>query len=294
MTLLRDIAHAAADPQVDLPSLLRKCKILAARLGSPEFSTWIAWELDGYPDEQSTPDYRRLPAGFYGQFMNAAWRYDKMPVPRNVIPEEFHDALYTNVFRGGIAQVTALAKGATILRPELVFALQGRIDGGMNCVSAWQEIPACEIVQLLSAVRNRILDFVLKIEDENPDAGEAAVDSHPVPTERLQNLVNNYFLGMTNIAQNSHSFNQTANTGIQPGDLDSLKSYLASEGIPAGALEELESAVTTDKKTGDGKGLGSRVQEWIGKAASGSWEITKGISIPLIVGAIKRYYHLGP
>jgi hypothetical protein len=79
MTLLREIAHAASDPQFDLPSLLRKCKILAARLGSPEFSAWIAWELDGYPDEESTPHYRRLQAGFYGQFMSVAWRYDNWP-----------------------------------------------------------------------------------------------------------------------------------------------------------------------------------------------------------------------
>jgi hypothetical protein len=185
-----------------------------------------------------------------------------------------------------------LAKGATIQRPELIFALQHRIDGGMNCISAWQEIPATEIVQLLSAVRNRILDFVLRIEGENPDAGEAAIHSQPVPSEHLQNLVNNNSFGPTNFAQNSHSFSQTATAGIQPGDLTSLKSHLASAGIPSVALAELESAIAADTTSGDTKGPGSRVREWIGKAATGSWEITKAISIQLIGAAIKHYYGL--
>ncbi|WP_411860517.1 AbiTii domain-containing protein [Klebsiella aerogenes] len=50
MSLLREIQQAATDPSFDLPSLLRKCKILASRLGSPEFKQWVNFELNGYPD----------------------------------------------------------------------------------------------------------------------------------------------------------------------------------------------------------------------------------------------------
>jgi hypothetical protein len=63
----------------------------------------------------------------------------------------------------------------------------------LQCVGAWGEIGGSEFQQLLSAVNNRVLDFVLKIEAENPNAGEAPLNTHPVPEEKLQPLVQNYF-----------------------------------------------------------------------------------------------------
>ena len=52
MTLLQEIQTETSSSGGDLATILRKCKILAARLGSEEFAQWITWELDGYPDDQ--------------------------------------------------------------------------------------------------------------------------------------------------------------------------------------------------------------------------------------------------
>jgi hypothetical protein len=81
----------------------------------------------------------------------------------------------------------------------------------MNCVGAWGDISAGEFDELISAVNNRILDFVLQIESENPDAGEAPPNSHPVPSEKLQSIVNNFFGTVGNVAQNSRDFSQATN-----------------------------------------------------------------------------------
>ena len=48
MSLLRQIQDAAIDSSIDLPTLLRKCKVLAARLGNEDFKRWIDNELVGY------------------------------------------------------------------------------------------------------------------------------------------------------------------------------------------------------------------------------------------------------
>ena len=45
MSLLREIQNAAIDGGVKLQTLLRKCKVLAARLGNDEFSQWVDAEL---------------------------------------------------------------------------------------------------------------------------------------------------------------------------------------------------------------------------------------------------------
>jgi hypothetical protein len=55
MTLLRDIQEAALDSKVNLADLLRKCKVLAARLKHEEFATWVDWELNGYPERKMLP-----------------------------------------------------------------------------------------------------------------------------------------------------------------------------------------------------------------------------------------------
>ncbi len=51
MSLLREIQNAAVDETVSLAVLLRKCKILAARLGNIEFKTWVDKELNGYDND---------------------------------------------------------------------------------------------------------------------------------------------------------------------------------------------------------------------------------------------------
>lgn len=48
MSLLREIQDAAISSDVELAVLLRKCKVLAARLGSNEFKSWVESELSGY------------------------------------------------------------------------------------------------------------------------------------------------------------------------------------------------------------------------------------------------------
>lgn len=58
MSLLRDIQNSAIDPEVDVSTLLRKCKVLSVRLANQEFSNWVDQELSGYKDVSLLPDYR--------------------------------------------------------------------------------------------------------------------------------------------------------------------------------------------------------------------------------------------
>ena len=90
----------------------------------------------------------------------------------------------------------------------------------MQCFRARKVISGNEFDQLISALKNRILDFVIKIAAENPDAGEAQLNSQPVKAEALQQLVTNHFSGpIRNFAQYSHDFSQTANSEIQHDEL---------------------------------------------------------------------------
>ena len=241
MTLLQEIQTETSSSGGDLATILRKCKILAARLGSEEFALWITWELDGYPDGQPIPPYRRIAVQCYADFMSVQWNAPRRPILWPVLGKEAKEAyeqLHPFEFREGIAQASALIKGATINRPDLGLLVQGKMFPNMDCVGAVVEIGGNEFAQLLSAVKNRILDFVLQIEAENPDAGEAPPNTHPVPAEKLQPLVQQNFYGpVGNVAHDSHSFSQTATGGVSDADLRRLITELG------GRLDELQLGV---------------------------------------------------
>jgi hypothetical protein len=224
MSLLREIQNDIADRGGDVASILRKCKILAARLGSAEFSQWVGWELGGYPGSQPTPEYRKLHSTCYANFINIAWRANRQAIPQHLVPEKHREILWHPECREGVAAVTSfVGKGAIIARPELAILLQGKMFPEMECVSAWSEISGSEFEQLVSAVKSRILDFVLEIEAANPNAGEAPLNSHPVPEEKLHPLVNNFFAQVGNVAQNASHFHQS-NLSFKSEDLARLVS----------------------------------------------------------------------
>ena len=67
-----------------------------------------------------------------------------------------------------------------------------------ECLGAWQVIAPHALIGIVDTVRNRILDFALKIEAENPNAGEALPNDQPVPADRVQMIFQNviYFMGL--------------------------------------------------------------------------------------------------
>ncbi len=218
MSLLREIQDAAISSDVELTTLLRKCKVLAARLGNKEFKVWVDNELSGYKDTADLPDYRILEVNskghFAGPFSSALNNAD---IPLSCIPEKYRENLSQSNMHEPIASLESLIKnsdGGTAQEPwnpDFVAHFGQNIYENMSCMQAWKVIPLTAIVAALDAVRNRILSFVLEIEAEAPDAGEAAMNSNPVPQEKVHQIFNTYISGsVQNVATGSSDFEQHA------------------------------------------------------------------------------------
>lgn len=94
MSLLRQIQDAAIDSSVDLPTLLRKCKVLAARLGNEDFKRWINNELVGYNRKEDLPEYRVLNVNSKGHFGGAfSSSLSNADIPLSCLPEDFREIL---------------------------------------------------------------------------------------------------------------------------------------------------------------------------------------------------------
>ncbi len=223
MSLLRDIQAAAIDEQSQVATLLRKCKVLAARLGSEEFSRWIDNELNGYADQDELPAYRVLNVHSYGHFVGPFGRQMKnAPIPPIALPEEAREPIQTSKINMPISALANLA-GDEYSRlswpPDLVSIVGERIYEGMNCLSAWQLLPRSSLIAILDTVRTRVLNFVLEIEKEYPNAGEAAINSNPVPGEKVVQIFNTHITGtVQNLATGSNNVKQKAQLDSSSSD----------------------------------------------------------------------------
>jgi len=304
MSLLREIQDAAIDVNVDISVVLRKCKVLAARLGNKEFKLWVEYELNGYTSKEDLPEYRILRVesrgDFFGMFQSGL---KNAPIPSSSIPEEYRDLVNTSYLMQAISFYASLTKdtertGDTLRSPwsaDLIRLVGSEIYQDMNLGDAWQQIPYGAIAALLDTVRNRILSFVLGIEAEAPDAGEAPPNVKPIADDRVSQVFNTYIQGnVTSLVAGSQTITQNIEITVVQNDLESLKQYLASLGIGEPDLKELDQAIREDAQSGVKGNLGNKVKVWLGKmiskAGSSAWNVATSIAANLLIKALSKYY----
>lgn len=302
MSLLRDIQNAAIDANVDVSVVLRKCKVLAARLGNPNLATWVEDELNGYTDVESLPEYRIIQVHSKGHFAGyAGRRLQNADIPISCIPKKYREQMRSSYMMQPISAYVSLLErsdGDNLQEPWSpdFTAMYGRdIYQNMNCMQAWKVIPRAAVVSLVEAVRNRILSFVLEIESENPKAGEAEINKPPISQERVTQIFNTTINGSVgNLTGGSSHFSQSLQIVVTPGDLESLQRYLTSLGLSTDEVQELETAVKADGTHSKQKELGKSVTGWLGvlmtKIAKGVVPTLKGIEANLITKALLMYY----
>lgn len=306
MSLLREIQDAAIDANVAISVVLRKCKVLATRLGNKEFSSWVERELNGYTSTEDLPEYRILKVESLGNFVGS-WgsSANSVPIAPSIIPEEYRDIVTTAYLMDPISYYHSLTMGKEsgtdiLSQPwpaDLIRLVSSKIYRNMNCISAWKVISRNTIAALLDTVRNRILSFVLEIEAEAPDAGEAPPNARPIPDERVNQVFNTYIQGnVTSLITGSQTITYNTKITVIQNDLDSLKQYLSSLGIGKPDLQELDKAIQEDAESGVKGDLGSKVKAWMGKmiskAGTSTWNVAASVAANLLTQALLKYYGL--
>ncbi len=226
MSLLREIQHDAVSSGVRVADLLRKCKILARRLKSRELEAWLNKELNGYQQGDPIPEYRKFPhfkikgnfLGPYGSYMNKVpislshvqevfpKRWEKLTAPIFVAMSiaECEDIVLKN-------QQAGKAALATHWPTEDALEMSYKVYRHMECTGVWLEASDGAFVQIIDVVKTRILDFVMEIENENPDAGESTTQEVPIAPQTVSHIYHNTIQGgVGNIAQGGHDFQQSA------------------------------------------------------------------------------------
>ena len=196
MSLLRRIQDAMTDPKCQLADILRMCKILASRLKHQAFKEWIEKELNGYKGIEQLPSYRILRGlGCRGNFFDPTGQLLKnVQFPLRNLPEEIRTDISTIYFLHG---VSALENDVKLANRENQINLRRLLNADciaflgseeLVCGQAWTDVPTAAYAATIDTIKNRVLDFVIEIEAENPNAGDALPHEKLIPDQIVNNI----------------------------------------------------------------------------------------------------------
>jgi hypothetical protein len=300
LSLFKQIRDEVVDSNKSLADVLRKAKILATSLKQVDFRNWVSYELDCYPGHAELPEYRRISLPVLGKFSGPFGKLvSNYPLPLSMFPKEMRkgqDVPLTFSVRELETMSATMKKELIHIWPaEAALLLRDHItlSGGLVLIEVYQLIMKSNLEGVLDAVRNRLLDFLLKLQDIDPSilASDDAVGT--IPHEKIAQAFNITVYGNHNVLAAGEKVTQTVALQVLPGDKDSLARALTSLGISDDDIRALQRAIGEDGAQSKGT-LGKRVRNWTGrmlaKAIDGSWNIALAAAPELLKQAIFSHY----
>ena len=295
MSLIDEIRSDLVEESTNLSNTLRKAKILARSIGLPELTEWADSELNGYNDREKVPDYRRFVPTNFGTFSGPFGSGVKnVALPTSPLPDTVRDFAENLFLMDGVAALqTQVSDGAQIRwRQEMIMLARDAINmPGMVLVDAHQPIPAYVFSGVLDQVKNRLLDFVLGLEDN--DVTPENLDNRTVEPEVARNVFNITIQGDRNIVASGEHVSQQS-TQSRKNDIDSLIQHLSTLNIDGGDLDELRDAVSQETSVPSRNQYGPKLGAWLGgmmsKAATGAWNVGLETASKVLTDALNKYY----
>lgn len=301
MKLIEEIIEILSSEDGKLSTALLKTKVLLHKIGHKELVPWVSSELDGYKTGETVPEYRIIRTELKGNFANLAYQYTSHPIPTYHLSPDIRAKFET----------TKMVQALTVLEefsisderrvrspwPAHTYAALGKgLDPSFHISQAWSEIGSTSVMQIITIVRSRLLDFMLEISDELTDElndiqAREKVSSLPI-ADIFRDTVNN---GTITIAIGGNNAQATSNIGSK-GDFEALAKILSENNVSSVDIKSLEQAVSDDKEVVDhGKETyGPKVQGWLksmlSKAVDAAWKIEISVASSVLTEGLKRFY----
>lgn len=254
MELLDQIINGATGDTESLTALLRKCLVLASFLKNESLKIWAESELNGYPNTDVLPPYRKINNVYARGYFIGPYgsQLRDQPLSAHVLKEEHRDWATTAFLVQPIAayEIESTLKGGRIDWPPVLIAIyQTEYIEGMVLNRAWQEIPPSVFASLIDTVRTKILSLALELRDQ---LGEVSDKPDKLVAEKVDRSVVYQIYGGNNvIAATAQTIHQAGrDIVVTPGDLPSLIHALAGLGVADSDAKQIISALTEDGADG--------------------------------------------
>lgn len=161
--------------EVSLESILRKTTVLAFQIKNDELKSWVKNEMDGYQNDLELPKYRILRAEIRGNLMQdlvgSVYSRPNVKLPVEVLPNKQAMEFARAKFNQSISAIESLLKGGN--NDTIVMNLQypeikivQKTIANYHIDSAWKDISKNQIYGLIATIKNRLLTFLLDLNDE--------------------------------------------------------------------------------------------------------------------------------
>lgn len=211
-SIVHELQHDALDRAVSASDLLRKALVVARKLKVDELEKWLRNELEGYGPGLEIPEYRAVRGRVQGWNPFHGW------LPVTFESPEVGRIASTRKTAQPVAELEALAdpQAGSLVMPfseEIGLKLMRALESDSPPVLLGSR---ASIVAILDAVRNIILNWALKLEEEGI-LGEGLSFS-PEERRKASELPAsvNYFYGQVGIAQ----IQQGATGSVQTASID--------------------------------------------------------------------------
>ncbi len=289
--IILTLQRHALDNQFPITELLRMAYAAAVKLNLSDFQEWAGRELNGY-GKNEVPDYRSVKGNLRAFNQFRGWISVQMP------DNEWQRTVSTYNNGQSIAEVEQLASAngtITVDFPvERVLLLQEifNFDGEFRIF-----IGHAAMENILSAVRNRILEWALQLESDGILGNGISFSREEKEKAKVSgNIHIGNFQGVLGDVSES-TVTQNLNLTVSQGDFDQLADVLRSHKVPFDDITELKAAIEEDGYVDGKSGLGKKVSGWIGKmtvkACDGSWNMAIATAANVLGTAINGYYGIG-
>lgn len=197
-----EIQRESMDRTVPLSDLLRKAFVVAKKLGLEGFQQWIQAELNGYERGDDFPPYRKVSGQVRGWNPYHGW----IPVIWESAREE--EAASQRLVGQSVAELEQLAP-AREKESQLHMPLPHSAQRSLSASAGFDTnfslfVSPTEIVRILDAVRNTLLNWSLKLEEDGIlGEGLSFTEEEKETASGRMYSVNNFYgaVGTANVQQ---------------------------------------------------------------------------------------------
>lgn len=297
MKIIDDLIDSLTDKSNSLTDILIQTKVLAFKLKNQELQNWIDHELNGY-GTSVVPEYRITPCEITGTISNGFQRVTNYIIPLINLSDNIEKEMKTVQIGQSISTLDEFvrkekANGMYMnIPPEMYGYLSKDFENGFVIEYAKRQINRVQIIAIMTAVKSKLLDFLLKLNEEL-EIEEISDLKTPESKEIVSSLFNSSVFGNnTTIIVGDN--NEQSVKNITKGNFESLKRQLLQEGVEENDLNELAEIIDLDNPDVKNKQFGTKVKSWVStmimKSMDGTWKVGIGAAGKILADGISTYY----
>jgi hypothetical protein len=298
MKIIDELIEELTDKSNHLTDILIKTKVLAYKLKNQELIKWIDSELNGYNNGE-LPEYRKLTCQIIGNLSNGFHRASNYPIPLIGLDKNLRQGMQKVALTQSVSTLDDFVHretgGKMIINipPEMYGYLSKDLDNGFEIEYARREIDKAQVIQTLTAVKSKLLDFLLKLNDELGEQDDVKPFSQGKGKDKVASIFHSSVFGDNATIIVGDNNTQTV-SNVTQGNFEALEKLLKEKGIAEVDIQKLKQVIDEDEPKADKKEFGPKVKGWIigmlAKAMEGTWNIGLGAAGNILAEGIKMYY----